>query len=140
MIVIEKWISKKPISCVYFDPAKKVFNVKRFLIEPTERKVLFIGEEEGAYMEYVSTDWRPVIEVVFSKEGGKERKPEKTILDEVITVKGLKAIGNRLSQYKIKHINRLEALEPPPEALEAENPQEENENPQATLEFEEPEE
>ncbi|MFM7022112.1 MAG: DNA gyrase/topoisomerase IV subunit A [Flavobacteriales bacterium] len=120
MIHIEKWIPKKPISCVYWDPSKKAFNVKRFLIEPTERKVLFIAEEEGSYMEYVSTDWRPVIEVVFSKEGGKERPSEKVILDEFITVKGLKAIGNRLSPYRIKHINRLEALEPPPEAFEPE--------------------
>ncbi len=136
MIVIEKWRSKKPISCVYFDPAKKAFNVKRFLIEPTERKVLFIGEEEGSYMEYVSTDWRPVIEVVFSKEGGKEKKPEKVVLDEFITVKGLKAIGNRLSMNKIKHINRLDSLEPPAEALEPDVP-EDNDDSQATLEFEE---
>jgi topoisomerase-4 subunit A len=140
MIIIEKWIPKKPISCVYWDPSKKVFNVKRFLIEPTERKVLFIAEEEGAYMEYVSTDWRPVIELVFSKEGGKERASEKIIVDEIITVKGLKAIGNKLSQYKIKNINRLEALEPPPEALEPDEPENNGSDAQGTIEFEEPEE
>lgn len=136
MIVIEKWIPKKPISCVYFDAAKKAFNVKRFLIEPTERKVLFIGEEEGSYMEYVSTDWRPVIEVVFSKEGGKEKPAEQVILDEFITVKGLKAIGNRLSTSKIKNINKLESLEPPVEAFEEEE-EEGDEDAQGTIEFEE---
>ncbi len=136
MIVIEKWIPKKPISCVYFDAAKKAFNVKRFLIEPTERKVLFIGEEEGSYMEYVSTDWRPVIEVVFSKEGGKEKPAEQVILDEFITVKGLKAIGNRLSANKIKNINKLESLEPPAEAFEDEEG-DGGEDAQGTIEFEE---
>jgi len=138
MIHIEKWIPKKPLSCVYWDPSKKVFNVKRFLIEPTERKVSFIAEEEGSYMEYISTDWRPVIEVVFSKEGGKERPSEKVVLDEFITVKGLKAIGNRLSQYKIKHINRLESLEPPAEAFEADEPESnEEDGAQGELNFEE---
>ncbi len=136
MIIIEKWLPKKPISCIYFDPTKKAFNVKRFLIEPTERKVLFIGEEEGSYMEYVSTDWRPVIEVVFSKEGGKEKPAEQVILDEFITVKGLKAIGNRLSTNKIKNINKLESLEPPAEAFEEEE-EEGEEDAQGTIEFEE---
>ena len=137
MILIEKWIPKKPVSCIYFDPTKKAFNVKRFLIEPTERKVLFIGEEEGSYMEYVSTDWRPVIEVVFSKEGGKEKPSEQVILDEFISVKGLKAIGNRLSPNKIKHINRLEPLEPPAEAFEEEEEEGGEEDAQGTIEFEE---
>ena len=137
MIIIEKWLPKKPISCIYFDPTKKAFNVKRFLIEPTERKVLFIGEEEGSYMEYVSTDWRPVIEVVFSKEGGKEKPAEQVILDEFITVKGLKAIGNRLSTNKIKNINKLESLEPPAEAFEDEEGDGGEEDAQGTIEFEE---
>ena len=137
MIIIEKWLPKKPISCIYFDPTKKAFNVKRFLIEPTERKVLFIGEEEGSYMEYVSTDWRPVIEVVFSKEGGKEKPAEQVILDEFITVKGLKAIGNRLSSNKIKNINKLESLEPPAEAFEEEEEEGGEEDAQGTIEFEE---
>ena len=137
MIIIEKWLPKKPISCIYFDPTKKAFNVKRFLIEPTERKVLFIGEEEGSYMEYVSTDWRPVIEVVFSKEGGKEKPAEQVILDEFITVKGLKAIGNRLSTNKIKNINKLESLEPPAEAFEEEEEEGGEEDAQGTIEFEE---
>ena len=136
MIIIEKWLPKKPISCIYFDPGKKAFNVKRFLIEPTERKVLFIGEEEGSYMEYVSTDWRPVIEVVFSKEGGKEKPAEQVVLDEFITIKGLKAIGNRLSTNKIKNINKLESLEPPAEAFEEEEEEGREEDAQGTIEFE----
>ncbi|MFZ9847437.1 MAG: DNA gyrase/topoisomerase IV subunit A [Flavobacteriales bacterium] len=137
MILIEKWLPKKPVSCIYFDPTKKAFNVKRFLIEPTERKVLFIGEEEGSYMEYVSTDWRPVIEIIFSKEGGKEKLAEQVILDEFITVKGLKAIGNRLSPNKIKNINKLESLEPPAEAFEEEEEEGGEEDAQGTIEFEE---
>ena len=33
MIVLEKWIPKKPISAIYFDGAKEKYFVKRFLIE-----------------------------------------------------------------------------------------------------------
>ena len=33
MIVLEKWIPKKPISAIYFDGEKERYYVKRFLIE-----------------------------------------------------------------------------------------------------------
>ena len=57
--------------------------------------------------------------------------------DEFITVKGLKAIGNRLSTNKIKNINKLESLEPPAEAFEDEEGNGGEEDAQGTIEFEE---
>ena len=78
MIIIEKHNPKKPISAVYFDGNKENFFVKRFLIENLSQKFTFISDHKKSYLEKVSTDWRPQIEVLYKKEKGKERK--KTLL------------------------------------------------------------
>ena len=108
MILIEKWNPNKPVSAIYFDGDKQQFNVKRFLVEETDRKVSFITEEEGSYLEIATTDWRPVVEVVYGKEKGKDRESEVFELEEVIGVKGLKAIGNRFVKGKVKMMNLLD--------------------------------
>lgn len=110
MIVIEKWNPKKPVSAIYYDGDKKQFNVKRFLIEPTTNKMLFITEDENSYLEVISTDWLPQIQVNFSKVKGVEKDPEQINLEEFIAIKGMKAIGNRLTTSKVKNIDLLEPL------------------------------
>jgi len=122
MIIIEKWNPKKPISAIYFDGEKQQFNVKRFLIESTSNKVSFITEHEGSYLEVVSTDWTPQIQINFSKIKGEDRVAETLNLEKFIAVKGLKAIGNRLTTHKVKNIDLLEPLpyEEPEEEIEEE--------------------
>lgn len=110
MIVIEKWNPNKPISAVYYDADKKQYNVKRFLVEPSDKKVLFITEHEDSYLEIVSTDWLPQIQINFSKVKGVERDAETLNLEEFISIKGYKAIGNRLTTHKVKNIDLLEPL------------------------------
>src|SRR5690606_26518811 len=110
MIVIEKWNPKKPITAVYFDGDKEQYNVKRFLIEPTDKKTLFITDHEKSFLEIVSTDWLPQIQINFAKVKGNEKEPETINLEQFIAVKGLKAIGNRLTPNKVKNIDLLEPL------------------------------
>jgi topoisomerase-4 subunit A len=110
MIVIEKWNPKKPISAIYFDGDKQQYNVKRFLVEPSNNKVLFITEHPNSFLELVSTDWKPQIQLNFAKDKGVERASETLKLEEFIAIKGLKAIGNRLTTYKVKNIDLLEPL------------------------------
>lgn len=110
MIVIEKWNPKKPVSAIYFDGDKKQYNVKRFLIEPSPNKVSFISEHPDSFLEVVSTDWKPQIQLNFAKDKGIERASEVINLEKFIAVKGLKAIGNRLTTYKVKNIDLLEPL------------------------------
>jgi len=118
MILIEKWNPKKPLTAIYFDGEKEQYNVKRFLVEPSGNKVKFITEHEKSVLEIVSSDWLPQAEVKFYKHKGEDVEPEKINLAEFISVKGLKAIGNRLSSYKVKSVDLLEPLpydEPEPE-------------------------
>ncbi|RCT54276.1 DNA gyrase/topoisomerase IV subunit A [Winogradskyella sp. KYW1333] len=111
MIVLEKWIPKKPVSAIYYDGQKERYYVKRFLIENEGKEESFISEHPNSQLEIVSTDWRPMAEVEFTKERGKDRKPNLEVnLEEFIAVKGINALGNQLTKEKINQINLLNPL------------------------------
>ncbi|WP_347926000.1 DNA gyrase/topoisomerase IV subunit A [Pontimicrobium sp. SW4] len=111
MIVMEKWIPKKPISVIYYDGDKERYYVKRFLVENENKIESFITENDNSQLEIVSTDWRPMAEVVFAKERGKDRKDNLEInLEEFIAIKGINALGNQLTKDKINQINLLDSL------------------------------
>jgi topoisomerase-4 subunit A len=111
MILIEKHNPSKPISAIYFDGKKQNYYVKRFLIESLSQRFLFISDHKDSFLELVSTDWRPQIEVIYKKEKGKDRKKEVVSIKDFISIKGAKSFGNRLSPNKINNINLLEPLE-----------------------------
>ncbi|MBT8377438.1 MAG: DNA gyrase/topoisomerase IV subunit A [Bacteroidia bacterium] len=111
MIALEKWIPKKPISAIYFDGNKERYYVKRFLIENEGKEESFITDHSNSRLEIVSTDWRPVAEIEFTKERGKERKPNEEVnIEQFIAVKGISALGNQLTKEKVNQINLLEPL------------------------------
>ncbi|KAA5823489.1 DNA gyrase/topoisomerase IV subunit A [Algibacter amylolyticus] len=111
MIVMEKWEPKKPISAIYFNGEKELYYVKRFLIEQEGKEESFISEHPNSQLEIVSTDWKPMAEIVFAKERGKERKENLEInLEEFIDIKGLTAQGNQLTKDKVNQINILDPL------------------------------
>ncbi|CAH8283730.1 topoisomerase-4 subunit A [Mariniflexile fucanivorans] len=111
MIVMEKWIPKKPISAIYYDGEKDKYFVKRFLIENENKEESFITSHDKSHLEIVSTDWIPMAEIEFTKERGKERKDNLIInLEEFIAVKGLTALGNQLTKEKVNQISLLEPL------------------------------
>ncbi|NQZ43448.1 MAG: DNA gyrase/topoisomerase IV subunit A [Flavobacteriaceae bacterium] len=111
MIVLEKWKPNKPISVIYYEGEKERYYIKRFLIEQPNREELVISEHSKSQLELVSTDWRPVVEIVYSKPRGKEAKPNQEVdIEAFISVKGIKALGNQLTALKVKNVNALEAL------------------------------
>jgi topoisomerase-4 subunit A len=111
MIVLEKWLPKKPISAIYYDGEKERYYVKRFLIENESKEEAFISEHPNSQLEIVSTDWKPMAEVVFAKERGKERKDNAIInIEEFISIKGINALGNQLTKEKINQINILDSI------------------------------
>jgi len=112
MIVLEKWLPKKPISAVYFDGKKEKYFLKRFLIENENKEETFISLNKNTFLEIVCTDWKPVIELVYNKERNKEQRSNTSIdIEEFISIKGIKAQGNQLTGYKVKQINILESKE-----------------------------
>ncbi|MDM1058151.1 DNA gyrase/topoisomerase IV subunit A [Myroides odoratimimus] len=124
MIVLEKWKENKPISALYFDGEKARYYLKRFIIENENREELFITEHPNSRLEIISTDFRPVFEVVFSKVKGIQKENQIIDVEQFITIKGIKALGNQVSIDKIKQVNILESL---PYVEEEEEEEEEEE-------------
>ncbi len=127
MIVLEKWIPEKPISAIYWDGNRERYYVKRFLIENPEKEELFVSDHKDSQLEIVSTDYRPVVEMVFYKERNKEQKPNDTVdIEDFISVKGISALGNQFYTEKLKQINLLDPL--PYEELVPEVPEPDEES------------
>ena len=110
MIVLEKWIPKKPISAIYYDGEKERYYVKRFLVEIENKEETFITEHEKSQLEIVSTDYRPVAELVFTKVKGVQKENQIVDIESFISVKGFKALGNQLTADKLKQVNTLPPL------------------------------
>ncbi|WP_407509951.1 DNA gyrase/topoisomerase IV subunit A [Elizabethkingia anophelis] len=105
-IILEKWKPEQSIGCIYYDGEKERYFVKRFLLESTNNPQLFFpSEHPKSFIEWVSTGKNASAELIFSKEKGKDKDSETILIDEFITVKGIKALGNQLSKDKIRTIN-----------------------------------
>ena len=121
MIHIEKWIPRRPISAVYYDAEKEMHYVKRFLCEVTsDKKVSFISESEGSFLDVVSTSYRPEVRVVFNKLLKETKNLPDNVFNiaDMIDVKGLKAQGNQVTKFKVKEItlnHEIDGGEPWPE-------------------------
>lgn len=128
MIHIEKWNPDHPISAVYFDGDKELHYCKRFLCEvTTDKKVLFISEAEGSYLDLVSTSYKPVAKIVYNKLLKATKNLPDTVvnLDEFIDVKGMKSQGNQMTKLKVKEIvldHEIDGGEPWPEPEKPEEP------------------
>jgi topoisomerase-4 subunit A len=107
MIHIEKWNQDRPISVVYYDGEKELHYVKRFVCEVhSDKRVMFISESAGSYMDAVSTAYRPEVKIIYNKLL-KETKnlPDNVMnLADIIDVKGMKAQGNQMTKLKVKEI------------------------------------
>ena len=141
-MILERWVKTKPITAVYFDQEKERYFIKRFLIENENKEDVFI--KEGATLIFISTEWRPVIEIEFAKPRGAEPLPNKVVnIEEFIGVKGYKAMGNQLTDKKIKNIALKESLpydvpeQPKLDQVEVNDPEQVNDGdaPQTKLDF-----
>ena len=110
MIILEKWISKKPLSVIYFDNNKERYFVKRFLAGNQKVDQQFIPNDYKVQLEIVSSDWKPVVEISFSKTSKSQKENLIQNIEELISVKGIKALGNQLTSLKVKNINLLDPI------------------------------
>jgi topoisomerase-4 subunit A len=87
--------------------------VKRFKIETTtpDKDFNFISEGIGSRLEYATTAESPEIEMDVVKGKSKEKLTESVSLEDIVDVKGWKALGNRLSQNKVLKVRSTEEPE-----------------------------
>ena len=109
IILIEKFNPNKPVSVIYFDVEKEAYYVKRFVIENiTDKKMPFIPDVGLAILELATTQYVPRVVVHYdkrSKDGGKS--DEKFDLSKFVGLKNEKALGNKLTSFKIKQVDLL---------------------------------
>jgi hypothetical protein len=125
MIHIEKYDSRKPVTAIYIESTSKLPYVKRFFIEETDKKVNFVGDENGKLLEF-SLDYLSQLELTLKK--GKDTSTEVIDMDEFIGIKSYKAKGKRLTNEKIKSLNWAEPLDYEYPPLEDEDQEESEEN------------
>lgn len=105
-IILEKWRPQQPITCIYYDGEKDIYFIKRFLLENTSNAQTFMpSEHPKSFIERILVSNGTTAEIIFAKDKGKERDPETVNIDEFIGIKGIKAIGNQFTKFKVKNIN-----------------------------------
>ena len=116
MIILEKADRSKPITVAYYNKSKKKYFVKRFILGLLKGNQSFVNDTKNDTVEIISTDWKPVIEVVTKN---KKLIDKYTVnLFDFISVKGIKAIGNQLTNKDVKEINILDSIPYEPETVE----------------------
>ena len=112
IILIEKQYPNLILTCIYFDGQSKCYFTKRFEPEANNNnKTLIISEHDQSYIELVTTQINPMIEIKFSKEKGKEIPDETLKMIDFSPIVNMKAKGKKLTSYKVKEINLREPEE-----------------------------
>ncbi|MBK9421437.1 MAG: DNA gyrase/topoisomerase IV subunit A [Flavobacteriales bacterium] len=102
-VTIVKWDPEAPITAVYWEGEKQQYNVKRFLVESARDPVNFITEHPDSKLALHTLVEGTGLHIAFDKRSN-DRPEEEVDLSEFIAVKGVKALGNRLTPYKVKEL------------------------------------
>jgi topoisomerase-4 subunit A len=101
--LVEKFDKERVYSCVYFDGDSKNYYVKRFKIElkKEKEKSSLITDHKDSKLVVFSSKKTPSVKFHYLKGKEKEKLESEVKLQEIIDVKGWKALGNRLSQFLV---------------------------------------
>ena len=106
-LLVEKFFQEKAVSAIYVDGESKQYMVKRFVVETTtlDKEFGFITESIGSRLVLVTTSDTPEVELDLIKGKDKQKSKEVVNLEDLIDVKGWKALGNRLSTHKVSNVS-----------------------------------
>ena len=104
------------ISAVYFDGSNKSHFIKRFKIETStiDKKFLFISDHKASNLLAVSDNYSPNVQIKH-KPDGKSNEIILLPIDEIVELRGWKAIGSKLNYTKLVDIEFIETEVPNPE-------------------------
>ncbi len=104
-LVLEKWRPAQPITCIYYDGEKQIYFIKRFLLDnKTDVQQFMPSDHPKSFVERIIVANNATAEIIFPKDKKGEREPEMISIDDFISVKGIKAIGNQFIKEKVKNI------------------------------------
>ena len=106
------------ISVVYFDGANKSHFIKRFKIETStiDKKFLFISDHKTSNLLAASDNYSPNVQIKH-KPDGKTNEILLVPIDELVEVRGWKAIGSKLNYTKLVDIEFIETEAQSPEQV-----------------------
>jgi topoisomerase-4 subunit A len=112
VVLVKKFDPKLAVTAVYYDGGQKHHFIKRFNIETTslDKKFLFISDAKNSKLLLASTDKHPRMEISLPKTADSERKSNEYLIEELVDVRGWKAMGNKLPYDKFKEIRWMEPL------------------------------
>lgn len=109
MILIEKYNPEKVYTVVHYEGKSKNYMVKRFVFENTVvgKQTSIISDEAGSKLILISGASQPIVSVEQLK--GKALVPETNEMNlvDLIDVKGMKAMGNRLSAHVVQSVTLI---------------------------------
>ncbi len=106
---VVKWDQRAVVSAVYWEGDKQQYHVKRFTVESAKDAVSFISDHPDSRLAIHSIVPKPRVNVSFDKRSN-PRDDEQFDLEAFISVKGLKALGNRLTPFKVKDMQLLDPV------------------------------
>ncbi|WP_214072523.1 DNA gyrase/topoisomerase IV subunit A [Mucilaginibacter sp. dw_454] len=106
MVVIEKYNPEKVYSVVHYEGKSKNYLIKRFVFENTAigKQASIISDESGSKMVVISGASQVVVKVDQLKGATKIPETVELNLVDLIDVKGMKAMGNRLSVHLVQSV------------------------------------
>ncbi|MEA3494509.1 MAG: DNA gyrase/topoisomerase IV subunit A [Bacteroidota bacterium] len=109
---IEKFVPERTITAIYYHGKQKQHYVKRFQIETTTtgRDFIFIAEDKGTKLNVVSTGSKTLIKYSYINEKNGGKKTKMLELSEEFEVMGWKAIGKKLSPFKVNSIKIVDII------------------------------
>ncbi len=112
--IIEKYDADKIYSLIYLEGKSKSYYLKRFLFENTAigKKTSIIPEDTGSKFILISSAETPVVKMKQLKGKTQTAEDLEINLADAIDVKGMKAMGNRLSPHEIANIELIEEAKP----------------------------
>jgi topoisomerase-4 subunit A len=102
-LTVVKWNPKDVVTAVYWEGEKQQYNVKRFEVESARDPVTFITEHPDSKLVMHSLVADPQLHIGYDKRST-NRADEDIDLAAFIGVKGVKALGNRLTAHKVKEL------------------------------------
>lgn len=121
IVLLSKFEPERVITAIYYDSAQKLHYIKRFQIETStqDKKFVFISDSKGSKLLLASLDKHPRYELSTQKSSKSPVETEEVLVEEVVDVRGWKAMGNKLTVDKLKDIKWLDPLpEAEPEKTE----------------------
>jgi topoisomerase-4 subunit A len=124
------------ISAIYFDGSNKTHFIKRFKIETStiDKKFLFISDHKASKLVASSINYAPNVQIKH-KPDGKTSEIELMPIDELVDVRGWKAIGSKLNYPKLTDAKFIdtETLMPESEVAKTSATEEEVEEQEITV-------